>query len=57
MFFVLKKSSQQTYQFVKVNRILTPLTVLVSKGAVCLIDENSREVSVRFQTRGSVSVI
>jgi len=57
MFFVLKKSSQQTYQFVKVNGILTPLTVLVWKGAVCLIDENSREVSVGFQTRGGVSVI
>ena len=31
--------------------------MLVYKGVVCLIDENLREVSVSFKTRGSVSVI
>jgi len=31
--------------------------VLEEKGNICLFDENSREVSVSFKTRGDVIVI
>jgi len=31
--------------------------VLRVRGGVCLLDENLREVNVRFKTKGGVSVI
>jgi hypothetical protein len=33
------------------------VTVLTSKGCVCIFHESSREVSVSFKTRGGVGVI
>jgi len=44
-------------KFSKKTKIEEILTVLIVKGSVCQFDENLREVSVSFKTRGDVSVI
>ena len=48
------KLTEEGSIFLKING---KVTVLTSKGYVCLFHENSREVSVSFKTKEGVCVI